>query len=142
MLWEDKLSNLELRIGDDATRYPRIGSAIQASVQNIFAPMIRRLNTRFHASKESTYHLSKSCGSISYTSPSFTRMSYGAALSHLRSQSPVEQVNRRHIRLVAKGLLTTYPKNTTGRGYDAAMMRANSMLCNSLSKGSSSGDTQ
>ena len=51
-------------------------------------------------------------------------------------------INRRNIRLDARGLLTTYPKNTTGRGYDVAIMRANSLLCNSLSKGSSSGHTQ
>lgn len=40
MFWEDKLSNLKFRVGDDATRYPRVGSAIQASVQDILAPMI------------------------------------------------------------------------------------------------------
>lgn len=40
MFWEDKLSNLELRVGDDATGYPRIGSAIQAPVQNILAPIM------------------------------------------------------------------------------------------------------
>jgi hypothetical protein len=40
MFWEDKLSNLELCVGDDTTGYPRIGSAIQASVQDILAPMI------------------------------------------------------------------------------------------------------
>lgn len=34
------MSNLELRVGDDATGYPRIGSAIQASVQDILAPTI------------------------------------------------------------------------------------------------------
>lgn len=40
MFWEDKLPNLELRVGDDTPGYPRIGSAIQASVQDILAPTI------------------------------------------------------------------------------------------------------
>lgn len=51
-------------------------------------------------------------------------------------------ISRRYIRLDARGLLTTYPKNTTGRGYDAAIMRASSLLCSSLSRGSSSKDIQ
>jgi hypothetical protein len=98
------------------------------------------LNVLSTWSKKSTYHLSMSCGSISYTSPSFTRMSYGAAFFP-PSASSGRPVNGSHVRLGARGLLTTYPKNTTGRGYDEAMMRASSILCNSLSSGSSSAGT-
>lgn len=40
VFWEYKLSNLEFCVGDDATRYPRVGGAVHASVQDILAPMI------------------------------------------------------------------------------------------------------
>lgn len=63
-----------------------------------------------------------------------------ARLSIALSAHYRDKIERWLLRRVAKGLVTTYPKKTVGFGYALFMMRANSRLWSSRSRGSSSAE--
>lgn len=140
MTWKDELGNLRLCICDDTPWNPSIGRPVQPSVKDIFAPwkLLAKQTTYMNQTLPSVVIVHIYVVNIAFLDHDTIGIGFWIHCKQtLTNGQQRSEYLRGHLRRGIQGLVTTYPRKITGL-VDAAMIFASSVLCNSLSRGSSS----